>query len=107
MEEVPADFVDKWIAYFQHLDSINWIAVAIAVGTVILSLNFYRITRVIPGSFVAIVLSTALIYFFDLPVATIESSFGEISNKIPAPQIPGLILKLSKSSYNRPLPLRC
>ncbi len=90
MEEVPVDFVDKWIAYFQNLGSINWIAVAIGAGTVILSLNFYRITRVIPGSFVAIVLSTALIYFFELPVETIESKFGELSNKIPAPQIPGI-----------------
>src|SRR5690606_9317580 len=39
---------------------------------------------------------TAMIYFFDLPVATIESCFGEISNKIPAPQIPGINFEIVK-----------
>jgi len=37
---------------------------------------------------VAIVLSTAAVYFFKLPVETIETRFGEIPNTIPLPAIP-------------------
>src|SRR5690606_15262699 len=76
IESVPADFVDKWQLYFQYFSHINWIAVAIAAATVVVSLNFHRISKKIPGSIVAIVLSTLIVYFFNLPVDTIETSFG-------------------------------
>lgn len=94
IENIPADFVEKWLVYFQHLDSINWIAFGIAVGTVLIALNFYRLTTKIPGSLVAIVLCTLLVYFFELPVETIESKFGEIPNKIAMPQIPIINFKI-------------
>lgn len=86
--EVPAEIIDKWASYLQHLNTINPIAAAIAFGTVIISLNFYRISSKIPGSLVAIVGSTLLVYFLDLPVETIESKFGEIPNSIAMPEIP-------------------
>ncbi len=94
IDNIPADFVEKWLVYFKHLDSINWIAFAIAIGTVLIALNFYRITTKIPGSLVAILLATLLVYFFELPVETIESKFGEIPNKIAMPQIPNINFKI-------------
>ncbi|WP_428741700.1 SulP family inorganic anion transporter [Tenacibaculum sp.] len=94
IEQIPVDFVEKWLVYFHHLDSINWIAFTIAIGTVLIALNFYRITTKIPGSLVAIVLFTLLVYFFELPVETIESKFGEIPNRIAMPQIPVINFKI-------------
>lgn len=94
IENIPADFVEKWLVYFQHLGSINWMAFAIATGTVLIALNFYRITTKIPGSLVAIVLATLLVHVFDLPVETIESRFGDIPNTIAMPQIPNLNFKI-------------
>ncbi|WP_187262490.1 SulP family inorganic anion transporter [Pontibacter beigongshangensis] len=94
VESVPPDFVDKWLVYVQNLDSINWAALGIATGTVLIALNFYRITTKVPGSLVAIVLCTLLVYFFELPVETIESKFGEIPNKIALPQIPVINFKV-------------
>ncbi len=88
MSNVPSDFIEKWGAYFHNIRSVNWIALCIGVGTIVISSNFYRITSKIPGSLVAIILSTLLVYYLGLPVETIESKFGEISNKIAAPQIP-------------------
>ena len=87
---IPPDFIDKWLVYFQHLDSINWMAFGIATGTVIIAFNFYRITTKVPGSLVAIVLCTLLVYLFELPVETIESKFGEIPNELSIPQIPNI-----------------
>jgi SulP family sulfate permease len=88
MAEVPADFVDKWLAYAANFRQINWFAFFIALGTVLIALNFYRITTKIPGSIVAILLSTLAVYFFKLPVETIESTFGEIPNRISMPVFP-------------------
>src|ERR1039458_229975 len=58
MGTVPADFVDKWKEYFLNFGSINIIAITIAAGTVIVSAFLPRITRKVPGSLVAILLST-------------------------------------------------
>ncbi len=93
---IPADFIEKWVSYIKHINSTNWIALCLALGTVFISLNFYRITAKIPGSLVAIVLSTLIVYFFELPVETIESKFGEIPNKIAMPHIPGINFAIIK-----------
>src|SRR5690606_7007913 len=90
MGEVPADFIEKWQAYFLNFKHINWIAVAIAIGTVLISLNFSKLTSKIPGSIVAILISTIAVYFFDLPVETIETKFGEIPNTISLPTFPSI-----------------
>jgi len=88
MGEVPADFVEKWEVYFQNLGSTNWIALTIGLGTVLISLNFYRITTKIPGSLVAIVLATLAVQSFGLPVETIATKFGDIPNTIAMPRVP-------------------
>lgn len=88
IENVPADFVKKWQIYLQNFTKVNWIALGIALATILIALKFNRISSKIPGSIVAIILSTLAVYFFDLPVETIESKYGEIPNNIPVPSIP-------------------
>lgn len=90
IDTVPANFIDKWKVYSQNFDGINWIAVVIAVGTIIISLRFQKLYSKIPGSIVAIILSTLVVYLFKLPVETIESSFGDIPNKLSLPSIPNI-----------------
>lgn len=88
MGEVPPDFIEKWKAYGSNFLQVNWQAFSIAIITVLISLNFSKISSKIPGSIVAIVISTAVVYYFNLPVETIESRFGEIPNSISLPEIP-------------------
>lgn len=88
IDKVPADFIDKWKIYALHLHEINWIAFAIAFGTVFIAFNFQRVTTKVPGSIVAILLSTLLVQWLQLPVTTIESTFGEIPNSLSLPTIP-------------------
>jgi SulP family sulfate permease len=88
MGTVPAEFIDKWSAYFSNIDSINLYAVGIASATIILTLGFSRITHRVPGSLVAIILSTGLVMLFQLPVETIGSRFGSIPSSLPSPVIP-------------------
>jgi SulP family sulfate permease len=88
IDNVPADFMEKWVLYAGNFHRINWTAFAIAAGTVLIALNFSRVSNKIPGSIVAIVLSTLVVNRFDLPVETIESSLGEIPNTLSLPVIP-------------------
>jgi SulP family sulfate permease len=90
IQSVPADFMKKWQVYSLYLNHINWHAVAIATGTMLITLNFGRITNKIPGSLIAILLSTVLVYYFKFPVETIETSFGDIPNHISMPVVPHL-----------------
>lgn len=95
--EVPADFLEKWILYFHNIREINWTAFAIAAGTVLISFNFHRISKKIPGSIVAILISTTIVYYFNLPVSTIESQFGEIPNRISMPELPSFDFETIKT----------
>lgn len=88
MGTVPADFVEKWKEYILNSDTVNIYAIAIAAGTILVSILLPKITRKIPGSLVAIVLATISVQFFHLDVETIGSKFGEIPSSFPTPHIP-------------------
>jgi SulP family sulfate permease len=88
MGAVPADFVDKWSSYVEHFSSLNWYAVAIAVATVGIILLWPKLTHKIPGSLIAILLTTAAMQLLHLPVETIGSKFGQIPSSFPLPAIP-------------------
>lgn len=88
IQEVPADFINKWQVYVLNFDQINWIAVAIGMATLLIALNFHRVTSKIPGSLVAILLSTVVVSWLKLPVDTIETAFGDIPNQLSLPSVP-------------------
>ncbi|MBK7873241.1 MAG: STAS domain-containing protein [Saprospiraceae bacterium] len=90
MDTVPSEFLEKWRFYLSNLDSINPYATAIAIGTILITLYFSKITTKVPGSLVAIVLSTLVVQLAHLPVETIASRFGNIPSGIPAPTVPAI-----------------
>lgn len=90
IDKVPADFFDKWILYVQHIGSINWYAFGMAVVSVLLIIYFPRINRTIPGSLVAILLTTIATLIWNIPVETIGSRFGQISGELPAFRFPSV-----------------
>ncbi len=95
--KVPADFIEKWIIYFENFNKVNIYAIAIATITIIITLNFQKIFKKIPGSIVAILLSTIVVKFFEIPVDTIESNFGEIPNHFIMPTLPNIDYDTVKS----------
>lgn len=82
IEELPTGFFDKWIVYFEHIDETNFYALGITIATVLISIYSKYIIKKIPGSFLSIIAVTLCVYFFHIPVTTIETFFGEISNEI-------------------------
>lgn len=90
MGSVPADFISKWVAYGQHFTSVNLYAAAIGAFTLLVVLLWRKITHRVPGSLIAIIVTTFAVSFFHLPVETIGSRFGAIPSSLPKPVIPGV-----------------
>jgi SulP family sulfate permease len=90
MGSVPGDFIQKWLAYGKHFSSVNFYALAIGMGTVLIVALWPGITHRIPGSIIAIILTTAAVQIFHLPVETIGSRFGSIASSLPKPVVPGV-----------------
>jgi sulfate permease, SulP family len=88
MGEVPAEFVDKWKSYFEHFQSINPYAFLLAASTVVIIFFWPKVTHKIPGSLIAILVTTAAVQSLHLPVETIGSKFGSIPSSLPKPVIP-------------------
>lgn len=82
IDQLPPDFLSKWTLYFHHLDTINIYAVIITIATILITAFSKKLFTKIPGSFIAIILSTAAVALFKLPVATISTFFGDIPNRI-------------------------
>ncbi len=53
-----------------------------------------------PGSLVAIIVTTTIVNFFHIPVETIGSQFGEVPNTLPMPRIPELSIPLIKTNVS-------
>ncbi len=88
MEKVPAEFVDKIEEYAKHAGTISPSAAGIGILTLVIVVLWPRVTRRIPGSLVAIIVTTAIVFIFKLPVETIGSRFGEVSSTPPTLHIP-------------------
>ncbi|MEO8174195.1 MAG: sulfate permease [Sediminibacterium sp.] len=97
MGAVPADFLDKWKNYFVNINSINIYAVLIAITTILIIVFWPRVTRKIPGSLVAILVTTAAMQMLHFPVETIGSRFGSIPSSLPMPVIPHLDFTIIKN----------
>ena len=90
MGDVPSDFFTKWESYAAGFDSVNMYAFIIAAATVAIILLWPKVTHKIPGSLIAIVVTTAAMQFFHLPVDTIGNRFGSIPSSLPMPIVPHL-----------------
>ncbi len=90
MGDVPAHFVDKWRAYAAHGGDLNVDALLVALFTLLVIVGWPRVSRRVPGPFVALVAATLLVRWLGLPVETIGSRFGEVSAALPVPALPSL-----------------
>ena len=85
LEKLPSGFLEKWAVYFENFQKINFLALGIGVLTILTTFYLPKLTNKIPGSLAAILLTTFLVQYFKIPVATIETKFGEIPNTLPMP----------------------
>ncbi|CAM3198588.1 SulP family inorganic anion transporter [Rhodothermus bifroesti] len=90
MSSVPAAFIEKWVAYGAHLHTFNPYAVGVGLLTVMIVVYWPRLTHRVPGSLIALLVTTALVHLGNLPVETIGSRFGAVPNTLPKPVFPAI-----------------
>ena len=87
---MPADFIAKIPAIWHALPVMTPSAFAIGLATMVLIVLFRRVAPRLPGLIVAVAITSAAVALFDLPVATIQSRFGDLPRSLPMPHLPDL-----------------
>ncbi|MBP5319266.1 MAG: sulfate permease [Paludibacteraceae bacterium] len=99
IEKVPADFIHKWICYFQHTGDIDWWSFGVALVSLLVIILTPKISKKIPGSLVAIVLATLAVWalknFGQWEGARQITTIGDLyalPHGMPAPHLPQIEL---------------
>lgn len=90
--DLPGAFLEKWSTVLPHVSELQPTAFVIAGLTLLIMINWPKVTHRIPGSLVALILTTALAHYFQWDVETIGSRYGQIPSAIPTPVLPDLSL---------------
>jgi SulP family sulfate permease len=91
LDKVPSEFFDKMKALAEQAGTVQWGATALAAASLAIILFWPKNwQRRVPGSIVALVLGTAAVALFQLPVETIGSRFGGIPRALPKPVFPSM-----------------
>lgn len=103
IEKVPANFIQKWICYFQNFDHINFWALGVGVMSLLLIIFTPKFSKKIPGSLVAIVVMTVVCYILKAycgvdSIQTIGDLY-ELPQGVPAPHLPDMQLAEGDSYF--------
>jgi len=98
MDSVPGDFASKWLAYFQHMDTTNLWSLGLGVISIALIFLWPKVSKKIPGSLVAIVVITLVVYILRelggiTGIETIGDRFS-INASLPKPEAPKINMEL-------------
>jgi sulfate permease, SulP family len=100
IEKVPAEFVEKWAAYQSHFTTLNPYALGVGLLSLVIVAAWPRVTHRVPGPLIAILLVTALVGYFQLPVETVGSRFGGVPSSLPAPRLPHVTWQLVQQMFS-------
>lgn len=81
--ESPIETGEKLSALFANLDTLNFMAVLIGIISLAILIIWSKISKKIPASLIAVIVSAALVKLLGLQVNTIGSLYPDISNKLP------------------------
>ena len=90
LEKFPGEFIGKLEAIGTHLHLIDPLSAAIGLLALLIMIIWPKVTRRIPGSLIALLVTTLLVSLLKLPVETIGSRFGSVPNHLPAFVVPSV-----------------
>jgi SulP family sulfate permease len=85
---MPSEFFSRMAVLAASIDSVDITAVGLAVVSLALVLLVPKWVPRLPGSIVSLIIGTAAVAAFHLPVETIGSKFGGIPGSLPPVDIP-------------------
>lgn len=90
IEKIPADFIEKIPVLFGNLNLFNPSTVIVSAISLFIIIIWPKVTKKIPGTFIALIVGTLVVYLFNLNVETIGTKFGVISSAIPPLTFPNI-----------------
>jgi len=99
IEKVPADFVEKWIAYAGHIGTADPTTLAVGAASLLIIVLWPKVTRKVPGQLIAILVVTFAVQFFQIPVETIATRFGGVPSSLPTPHFPAVNWQLIQEMF--------
>lgn len=90
IDNLPSDFIGKWLTYASEATSFSPEAVIIGGTSLAIIIAMQRFTMRIPGTLIVILVMTAAVHLFDIPVETIGSRYGDVPNTLPMPGFPNI-----------------
>lgn len=96
MGAVPSEFIEKIKAYAQHITTVQPVTLAIGMLALLILIFWPKLTDKIPGSLIAIVVTTLVVQLCKLDVSTIGSVYGELSSSLPKFSLPNVDFKTVK-----------
>jgi SulP family sulfate permease len=97
MATLPADFVGRWRAYAASASAVEPAAIGVGVATLLLLALWPKVSRRIPGPFVALIVTTLAVRLLHLPVETIGTRFGALSAALPHPVMPHVTFETARA----------
>lgn len=94
--KMPEHVPQQIFAIFTHLAALNWYAAALCALTIGIIYGLPRVTKKVPPSIVAVLISTVIAVFFHWPVSTVVSKFGAIPAGLPGLHFPNLSLEVMR-----------
>lgn len=88
VDPVPSEFLPRMEALLRNAASISVPATLTAAATLVIVLLWPRVTKKVPGTIIALALTTIGCALFAVPVETIGSKFGGIPIGLPTISIP-------------------
>ena len=103
MGTVPSEFLEKIAAYGKYFHTLNLHALLIGAAAIIILVLWPYVTDKIPGSLIAVIVTTLMVKFLPLHVNTIGSVYGELSSALPEFGLPhvslSMILQLASPAF--------
>jgi SulP family sulfate permease len=103
MENVPAEFLPKWQAYFGAISSVHVMTVLVGLGALAVIVALRKFAPKLPGFLIAIMLASVVVALLNLPVETIGTRFPDMPSGLPMPSLPVLswakIVELLPSAF--------
>ena len=94
IDKVPANFVDKWVCYFNNIGNIDWWSTVMGILSVAIIALTPKLSKKIPGSLLAIIIMTVIAWllreFAGVTSIKTISDLYELPSGLPSFRLPAI-----------------